>query len=208
MTAINTIIFDLGNVLVNWSPLHVFDENYFESLEKRDYFFQHICTMDWNEKQDEGRSIVEATKELIEQYPDWEQPIRDYYGRWTEMLQGPIYETVEIFRQLKESNKYKIYALTNWPTVLFDIALVRYNFLHWFDGRVVSGEEKTRKPFPEFYQRLLERYNVDPSEALFIDDSLRNVKAAEGLGIKSLHFQSSAQLKDELSSVCKKTSCF
>ena len=124
------------------------------------------------------------------------------------MLHGPIYETVEIFRQLKESNKYKIYALTNWPTVLFDIALVRYNFLHWFDGRVVSGEEKTRKPFPEFYHRLLNRYNVDPSEALFIDDSLRNVKAAEGLGIKSLHFQSSAQLKDELSSVCKKTSCF
>ena len=199
MSAINTIIFDLGNVLVNWSPLHVFDENYFVSLGKRDYFFQHICTMDWNEKQDEGRSIVEATKELIEQYPDWEQPIRDYYGRWTEMLHGPIYETVEIFRQLKESNKYKIYALTNWPTVLFDIALVRYNFLHWFDGRVVSGEEKTRKPFPEFYHRLLNRYNVDPSEALFIDDSLRNVKAAEGLGIKSLHFQSSAQLKDELS---------
>ena len=199
MSAINTIIFDLGNVLVNWSPLHVFDENYFASLGKRDYFFQHICTMDWNEKQDEGRSIVEATKELIEQYPDWEQPIRDYYGRWTEMLQGPIYETVEIFRQLKESNKYKIYALTNWPTVLFDIALVRYNFLHWFDGRVVSGEEKTRKPFPEFYHRLLNRYNVDPSEALFIDDSLRNVKAAEGLGITSIHFQSPTQLKDELS---------
>lgn len=199
MTAINTIIFDLGNVLVNWSPLHVFDEKYFDSLEKRDYFFQHICSMDWNEKQDEGRSIVEATKELIEQYPDWEQPIRDYYGRWTEMLHGPIYETVEIFRQLKESNKYKIYALTNWPTVLFDIALVRYNFLHWFDGRVVSGEEKTRKPFPEFYHRLLNRYNVDPSEALFIDDSLRNVKAAEGLGITSIHFQSPTQLKDELS---------
>ncbi len=201
MSAINTIIFDLGNVLVNWSPLHVFDENYFESLEKRDYFFQHICTMDWNEKQDEGRSIVEATKELIEQYPDWEQPIRDYYGRWTEMLHGPIYETVEIFRQLKESNKYKIYALTNWPTVLFDIALVRYNFLHWFDGRVVSGEEKTRKPFPEFYQRLLDRYSVNPSEAVFIDDSLRNIKAAEGMGIKSIHFQNPNQLNTELKEI-------
>ena len=198
MAAINTIIFDLGNVLVNWSPLHVFDEKYFESQEKRDYFFQHICSMDWNEKQDEGRSLVVATQELIDQFPDWEQPIRDYYGRWTEMLHGPIYETVEIFRQLKESNKYKIYALTNWPTVLFDIALVRYNFLHWFDGRVVSGEEKTRKPFPEFYQRLLDRYNVDPSEALFIDDSLRNVKAAEEVGINSLHFQSAAQTKDAL----------
>jgi 2-haloacid dehalogenase len=196
--SINTIIFDLGNVLINWSPYHVFNETYFDSLEKRDYFFEHICTMDWNEKQDEGRSIVEATQELVEQFPDWEQAIRDYYGRWTEMLHGPIYETVELFGQLKKSGKYKIYALTNWQEGLFDIALVRYNFLHWFDGRVVSGEEKTRKPFPGFYKILLSRYQVDPSEALFIDDNLRNVKAAEELGINSIHFQSTPQLRQKL----------
>jgi len=196
--AINTIIFDLGNVLVDWNPTHVFDENYFDSIEKRDYFFMHICTMDWNEQQDEGRSIVEATQELVEKFPDWEQPIRDYYGRWTEMLGGPIHESVEIFRQLKDSGKYKIYALTNWQSGLFDIALVRYNFLHWFDGRVVSGDEKTRKPFPVFYKRLLGRYSVHPSEAIFIDDNLRNIKAAEELGIKSIHFQSAGQMKKEL----------
>lgn len=195
--AINTVIFDLGNVLVDWSPMHVF-RDYFESEEKRNYFFEHICTSDWNEKQDEGRSIVEATLELIEKHPDWEQPIRDFYGRWTEMLKGPIHGTVEIFRELRESGKYKIYALTNWQAGLFDIALVRYNFLHWFDGRVVSGEEKTRKPFPEFYQRLLDRYQVNPSEALFIDDSLRNVKAAEELGIMSIHFHSPEQLREYL----------
>ena len=197
--AINTIIFDLGNVLVNWDPLHVFNEKYFDSLEKRDQFFKEICTMDWNERQDEGRSIVEATQELIEKYPEWEQSIRDYYGRWTEMLGGPIHASVEILSQLKASGKYKIYALTNWQAGLFDIALVRYNFLHWFDGRVVSGEEKLRKPFPAFYQRLLDRYNVNPSEALFIDDSLRNIKAAEAMGIKSIHFQDANQLRDELS---------
>ena len=195
--AINTIIFDLGNVLVDWSPMHVY-RNYFDSDEKMKYFFENICTSDWNEKQDEGRSIVEATEELIEEFPDWEQPIRDYYGRWTEMLKGPIPESVEILRQLKDSGKYKLYALTNWQAGLFDIALVRYNFLHWFDGRVVSGEEKMRKPFPEFYQRLLDRYHVKPSEALFIDDSLRNVKAAETLGIDSIHFTSPQQLKAEL----------
>ena len=72
--------------------------------------------------------------------------------------------------------------MTNWQAGLFEIALVRYNFLHWFDGRVVSGEEKNRKPFPEFYQRLLDRYHVNPTEALFIDDNLRNVKAAEAVG--------------------------
>ncbi len=201
MAGINTIIFDLGNVLIDWNPLHVFDENYFESQKKRDYFFSHICTMDWNEQQDEGRSIVEATQELIEKFPDWEQPVRDYYGRWTEMLGGPINESVEIFRQLKDSGKYKTYALTNWQAGLFDIALVRYNFLHWFDGRVVSGEEKLRKPFPEFYQRLLDRYSVNPSEALFIDDNLRNIKAAEGMGIQSVHFKNPEQLKIELKTV-------
>lgn len=195
--AINTIIFDLGNVLVDWNPMHVF-KDYFDSDEKRQYFFDNICTADWNERQDEGRSIVEATQELVARYPDWEQPVRDYYGRWTEMLKGPIHGTVDIFRELKESGKYRIYALTNWQSGLFDIALVRYNFFHWFDGRVVSGDEKTRKPFPEFYNILLSRYSVKPAEALFIDDSLRNIRAAEQLGINCIHFQSPSQLRDEM----------
>ena len=198
MAAINTIIFDLGGVLIDWNPRYVFDDNYFDSEEKRNYFFESVCTNDWNEEQDAGRSIVEATQSLVKQFPEWESSIRDYYGRWTDMLKAPIPETVELFRELKKSKRYKIYALTNWQTGLFDIALVRYNFLHWFDGRVVSGEEKTRKPFPEFYQRLLDRYSVKPEEALFIDDNLRNVKAAEELGIKSIHFHSPAQLEEEL----------
>jgi 2-haloacid dehalogenase len=201
MTDIKAIIFDLGGVLIDWNPQYVFDDNYFDSKEKKDYFFSHICTSDWNEEQDAGRSIVEATQELIAKFPDWEKPIRDYYGRWTEMLKAPIPGTVEIFRQLKQSGKYKLYALTNWQAGLFDIALVRYDFLHWFDGRVVSGEEKTRKPFPVFYQRLLDRYQVNPAEALFIDDNMRNIKAAEAMGIKSIFFENPSQLKKDLISL-------
>lgn len=198
---IDTIIWDLGGVLIDWSPQYVFNENYFKSEEKRDYFFRHICTSDWNEEQDAGRSIVEATQLLVTQFPDWEGPIRDYYGRWTDMLNGPLQGTVDLLKMLKDSNKFKQYALTNWQANLFDIALVRYDFLHWFDGRVVSGEEKTRKPFPEFYQRLLNRYDVDPARALFIDDNLRNVKAAEELGIKSIHFHNPGQLKQAFGSI-------
>jgi 2-haloacid dehalogenase len=197
MNPYNTIIFDLGAVLIDWNPLHLYG-NYFESEEKRDYFFKNICTPDWNEEQDAGRSIVDATQELVAKFPEWEQPIRDFYGRWTEMLGGPITESVAIFKELKETGRYKIYALTNWQASLFEIALVRYNFLHWFDGRVVSGEEKTRKPFAEFYQRLLNRYTVNPAEAVFIDDNLRNIEGAEALGIKSIHFKDPAQLKNAL----------
>ncbi len=196
--AIKTIIFDLGGVLLDWNPTYVYNDTYFSSQEKRDYFFSRVCTAEWNEEQDAGRPISEGTEELIKKFPDWEQPIRDYYGRWTEMLRGPIPETVEILRRLKESGQYKLYALTNWQAELFQIALVRYAFLYWFDGRLVSGVEKTRKPFPEFYHLLLSRFNIDAASALFIDDNLRNVAAGEAVGIKSIHFQSPARLSDAL----------
>jgi 2-haloacid dehalogenase len=191
---INTIIFDLGGVLLDWNPIYVYNDTYFDSQEKRDYFFSTVCNSDWNEEQDAGRPISEGTEELIKKFPAWEQPIRDFYGRWTEMLRGTIPETVSILQKLKQSGQYKLYALTNWQAELFQIALVRHAFLYWFDGRLVSGVEKTRKPFPEFYQLLLSRFNIDPSKAIFIDDNLRNTAAGEAVGIKSIHFQSPQQL--------------
>lgn len=194
---IKAIIFDLGGVLIDWNPAYLFDKM-FEEEEKKQHFFQNICTSDWNEEQDAGRPIKEATELLVQQHPEWKEHIEAYYGRWTEMLGGPIDGTVEIFRQLKEQNKYRFYALTNWSAELFPIALERYQFLHWFDGRVVSGEEKMRKPFPQFYQLLLNRFGLKPSEVLFIDDNLRNIKAAEQIGIPSIHFTNPAQLQQQL----------
>ena len=198
MKKFDAIIYDLGNVLVRWDPRFVFDEHYFSSEEKRDYFFEHICTDEWNEEQDEGRSIVTATQELISKFPEWEPAIRDYYGRWADMLKGPMEDSVSILGELKRTGRYKLYALTNWNACLFDIALVRYDFLHWFDGRVVSGEEKTRKPFHEFFRILFDRYQVDPVYALFIDDNLRNIDAARELGLSTIHFRDGMQLRQAL----------
>lgn len=194
---IDAIIFDLGGVLIDWNPSYVFDKM-FEDENQKKHFFENICTHDWNEKQDAGRTLKEATEELVLQHPEWKGYIEAYYGRWEEMLGGPIQGTVEIFKQLKESGRYKLYALTNWSAELFPIALERYDFLHWFDGRVVSGEEKMRKPFPEFYQLILDRFQLNVHEALFIDDNTRNAKAAEAMGLKTIIFQSPAQLKEEL----------
>lgn len=194
---IDTIIYDLGGVLIDWNPMYVY-KDYFENEEQQRYFFEQVCTSDWNEAQDAGRSIAEATQERIQKFPEWEQAIRDYYGRWEEMLGGPIEDSVEVFRQLKDSGNVKLYALTNWSAETFPIALGRYDFLHWFDGRVVSGEEKTRKPYPEFYQILLDRYSVDVSKTVFIDDNARNVAAAMNLGIDSIHFKDAHSLKAEL----------
>lgn len=197
MKPITTVIFDLGGVLINWEPRYVY-RNVFDSQEKLDWFFENVCTLDWNEQQDAGYPIAKAVEEKVAEFPEWEKEIRIYYDRWTEMLRGPIDGTVEIFRQLKTNTDLKFYALTNWSAELFPIALEQYDFLHWFDGRVVSGEEMTRKPFADIYLKLLNRYNVDAAEAIFIDDNFRNIEAAQQLGISSIHFQSPEQLMKEL----------
>ncbi|RYU89239.1 HAD family phosphatase [Mucilaginibacter terrigena] len=194
---INTIIFDLGAVLIDWNP-HYLYRNLFADEQEMTDFLGNITTSDWNEEQDAGRSLQEGTDLLVAQHPQHEANIRAFYGRWDEMLGDAIEGTVEIFKQLKDSGKYKIYALTNWSAETFPVALERYDFLNWFDGIVVSGMEKMRKPTPAFYKILLNRYHISPKKALFMDDNLRNVLAAEKLGIKSIHFTSPEKLKREL----------
>jgi 2-haloacid dehalogenase len=197
MATIKTIIFDLGGVLIDWNPEYVF-KKVISDPEWRAHFFTHICPYSWNVEQDAGRTFADATAERLAQFPEWEMEIRAYYGRWEEMLGGAIQPTVDVFKTLKDSELYRIIALTNWSHESFPIALARYDFLGWFEGIVVSGDEKTRKPFLPIYQILLDRYAVDPTSAVFIDDSLPNIEAARSLGIHGIHFESAAQLVAEL----------
>lgn len=197
MIMINTIIFDLGGVLIDWNPKHLY-RKIFKDEQEIDNFLNTVCTSDWNEEQDAGRTLQEATETLVKEHPEHEDNIRAYYSRWEEMLGGAIEGTVDIFRKLRESKQFKIYALTNWSIETFPVAQERYEFLKWFDGVVMSGEEKNRKPFPEFYKVLLDRYQVKPEEALFIDDNVRNIKAAKELGIDSIPFVNPEQLNRDL----------
>jgi 2-haloacid dehalogenase len=197
---INTIIFDLGAVLIDWNPHYMYRTLFSDEQEMKN-FLATVCTSDWNEEQDAGRTLQEGTEVLVQQFPEHEANIRAFYGRWSDMLGEAFWGTIEILKQLKESGKYKIYALTNWSAETFPIAQERYEFLNWFDGIVVSGAEKMRKPAPEFYQVLLNRHHVKAEEALFIDDNLRNVLAAEKIGIKSIQFTSADALREELVSM-------
>lgn len=197
LTVIKNIIFDLGGVLIDWNPDYMYKKIITDD-SKRTWFLENICTSDWNEAQDGGRLIKEANDLLISKHPEYKDLILAYYERWEEMLNGPIVGTVEILHEIKSNKKQRLYALTNWSAETFPRALELFDFLHWFDGRVVSGEEKTRKPFKEIYDIILDRFNLDPSSTLFIDDNLRNINAAKELGIISIHFQSPEQLRNEL----------
>lgn len=197
MSQFNTIVFDLGGVLIDWNPDYVY-KTIFKTEEEMKWFYLNICTPDWNEEQDAGRSLRDATETLVKQFPDHETNIRAYYDRWEEMLRGPIEETVELLRYLRYRTTYRLYALTNWSHETFPVALKRYDFLHWFDGRIVSGEERTRKPFKEIYELLIDRYQINPETAVYIDDNARNLEPAAELGFHTIHFQSPQQLKQEL----------
>ena len=196
---INTIIFDLGGVLIDWNPLYVF-KDLIPDETRRAYFFENVCTMHWNEQQDAGTLISKATDERIALFPEWEKEIRAYYGRWVEMLGEPLHGTVKILKNLIDSPDCKVYALTNWSAETFPIAksLERFEFLNWFEGILVSGEEMMIKPQPEIFELILSRYNIDRTKAIFIDDNIRNVIASNALGLSAIHFQSSEQLAEEL----------
>ena len=194
---IKAIIFDLGGVLIDWNPKYLY-KKIFKDESEMENFLNTICTNDWNEEQDGGRTLEEGTEYLVKKFPEHTEHIRAYYGRWEEMLNGPIDGTVEILKQLKQSGNYKIYALTNWSAETFPIAQQKYDFLNWFDGVVVSGTERMRKPNPAFFQILLDRYNLTAEEVLFIDDNFRNVKSALNMGVDSIHFISSEELRAEL----------
>jgi 2-haloacid dehalogenase len=197
MRKIETIIFDLGGVLIDWNPRYLY-RKIFSTEEEISWFLETVCTGAWNEQQDAGRSSAEAIAVLVNQFPQHEVAIRSWFDRWPETIGGSIHDTVDILKTLHEMKQHRLYALTNWSAETFPWAKNNFDFLRWFEGIVVSGEEKTLKPNLDFYQILLDRYSVDPGQALFIDDNIKNTEAAKVLGIDSIHFKKPSQLRQEL----------
>lgn len=198
MKNIDTIIFDLGGVLIDWNPEYVFLEAFSGDREKMQWFFDNICTMQWNENQDAGYPLKQATEDLVKQFPEYKDYIEMYYGKWENMLGGEITGTVEILNTLIKSKNHKVVALTNWSNETFPIAQKRFEFLQWFESIVVSGDEKTRKPYKEIFDITLDRFNIKAENSIFIDDNERNIEASNDLGFNGIHFKSPEKLIQQL----------
>jgi len=192
---VRNIIFDFGGVLVDWNPEYLFKDVFGDRAEL-DYFLENVCTPDWNEKQDAGRSLSEAIRTLQERHPRYRREIRMYYDEWTTMLGGPIEQNVALLKPLKKN--YRLYGLTNWSAETFPIAFDLYPLFGEFEGIVISGVEGLAKPDERIYLLLLERYNLATAECLFIDDNARNIRAAKTLGFHTIHLRNDMCLKEEL----------
>ncbi|RDD83757.1 HAD family phosphatase [Dyella tabacisoli] len=196
MTTPDTVIFDLGGVLIDWNPRHLYRQ-LFDDENAMERFLHEVCNQHWNEQQDAGRPWREAIAQLSAQFPQHAALIEAYRARWVEMLGGPMHDSVAIFDELR-ARGVRLYALTNWSQETFPVAWELYPFLHAFEGIVVSGQEGMAKPDPAIFQRLLTRYRVDATRTVYIDDAPRNVEAAARLGMHALWFRDATSLRREL----------
>jgi 2-haloacid dehalogenase len=193
----DTVIFDLGGVLLDWNPRHLYHQLFAGDEAAMEDFLATVCNSAWNRHQDAGRLVAEGCALLKAEHPDKAHLIDAYYARHLDMIAGPIDGTVEILAELRERGT-KLYFLSNYSAETYPLALGKFEFLSWFAGGVVSGEHGVIKPDPAIYRLLIERCAIDPHRAVFIDDVAANAEAARAFGIRGIHFTSPDILKVEL----------
>jgi 2-haloacid dehalogenase len=191
------VVFDLGGVLIDWNPRHLYRRLFAGDEAAMEHFLTAICSPAWNEEQDRGRSLAEGTALLAARHPEHAELIEAYYGRWLEMLAGPIAGTVEILEALDRAGA-PLYALSNWSAETFAQARPRYPFLGRFRDILISGEVGLIKPDPRIFRLLIDRHDIVAADAVYVDDVVKNVEAANALGFHGIHFRNPATLRDEL----------
>ena len=194
--ATKAVVFDLGGVLIDWDPRHLYRKLLADEAAVEE-FLATVCTPEWNAELDRGRPFAEGVAELVERHPEHAANIAAYHERWPEMVAGDIPGTVEVLAELRAAG-VPLYALTNWSGETFAITRGRFEFLEWFDGLLVSGEERVTKPDPAIFRLLLDRFGLDPAATVFVDDAEANVAAARRLGIDAIRFTGPDDLRREL----------
>jgi HAD superfamily hydrolase (TIGR01509 family) len=190
------VVFDIGNVLVRWDRRYLY-RKIFDDEERMERFLATALGMDFVSHTDLAEDFASAIATQAERFPEFAGEVRMFHERWIETLGGPIDENVALLRRLRASGK-PVYALSNFARETFALAERHHDFLSEFDDRVISGHVGVVKPDARIYEILFERVGRRPSELLFIDDSVANVRASEALGMAAIHFVPGVDLESEL----------
>jgi 2-haloacid dehalogenase len=193
---ITTIIFDFGNVFVNWDARNLY-KRFLPTLEAVDSFLEEIHFADWNAHQDAGRPFKEGVAELSKQFPQYAELIQAYDTHWMDSITETLHETIQIARNLKNSG-WALYLLSNFSAEKFMLMQEQHDFLEIFDDMIISGEHNVIKPDPAIFEIALKRINRKAGECLFIDDSSANIETARKMGFITIQYYSPAQLRRDL----------
>jgi 2-haloacid dehalogenase len=195
--AVDAVLFDLGGVLIDWNPRHVYREHFGRDVAAMEDFLARVVPMTWNHEMDAGKPFDEAVQERQTLFPEHAALIALWRDRWPDMLGGPIEPTVGLLRELRCGGQ-RVLALTNWSAETFPIARARYGFLSWFETIFVSGEERLAKPDPRFFELAMTRGALVPSRTLFIDDNHANIETAASMGFDTHRFVEPDSLRSAL----------
>jgi 2-haloacid dehalogenase len=182
---------------VDWDPRYLLRKVMPGREAEMETLLADVLNNAWNLERDKGDSWAEAMEQNKAAYPQWAELFDIYTDRWAETLRGSHEATVAILRELKARGT-PLYALSNWSAEMFPHAEAKYDWLELFDGVVVSGRVKMIKPDRDIFDYLLETYDLDAADVLFIDDHEPNVVAARAYGIAAHHFEGAAELREEL----------
>ncbi len=183
--SLEDVVFDLGGVLVDWNPRHLFVNRMGLDADEVEHFLATVCTTQWHLQLDAGLAFHVALTEVLEAHPNFGPWIEAYGADWPGMFAGAHSETVEQLHKLAEQG-FRLHALTNYPAEQIRFLYESYDFMASFDSVIVSGLHRLVKPEPEIYRRLLD--TIGARTCLFIDDREENVRAAEAQGIQTIHF--------------------
>lgn len=196
---IDTVVFDVGNVLIEWDPRHLY-RKLLPTEAEVERVVREVVPQSWNERQDAGRSWADGVAARVAERPDDAELIRAYDARWQEMVSGAIEPSVAVLRRLKAAG-VPLFAITNFSAEKWAETIERFDFFALFDGVVVSAHERVLKPDPRIYRILFERHGVDPRRAVFIDDNPDNVAASEAVGMRAVFFTRTLDLSAALAAL-------
>jgi len=195
VAAVDTVVFDLGGVLIDWSPYHLY-RKLFDSDEEIARFLEEIDLYGWLHGIDADKPFQKGVEELSARLPQHSAKIEAYWHRWAETLNGTLDESMAVLEELR-ARDVPLYVISNWSSETWHHATDRFEFLNWFDGLVISGLEGVAKPNPGIYHIACERHGIVPQNAVFIDDRAENVDSARDLGFHGIHFTDAAALRKE-----------
>jgi 2-haloacid dehalogenase len=193
---ISAVVFDLGGVLIDWDPRHLYRQLFADAGEMED-FLGRICTPDWHRAHDLGADITASCERLARLHPGYRDMILAWAERGEEMAAGQFDQNVEVLRELTSAGT-RCYALSNMEPDTYAVRRVRFPFMSWFDGHVISGIEGVAKPDRRIFEILLRRYGLQPQSTVFVDDVAANIEAARELGIGAVRYTSALDLGQEL----------
>lgn len=189
------VIFDIGNVLIEWQPERFFDAEIGE--DRRRTLFGAIDLHAMNDRVDSGENFTAVLTETAAKHPEFKSELGIWHDRWLDLASPAINHSVRLMAALQRC-KVPVYSLTNFGIETYVIAATRYPFLHHFDLDFISGHMGVIKPEPRIYEMLEEGSGLSGKDLLFTDDRADNIAAAAARGWQTHLFEGPQGWADRL----------